>query len=345
MDKRTEKRIAKRKRKKKIKKIVAKVFVIVTLCFAGMIGAFMALTYHSWRQEVRESLVVEVGTPVNMEDFLVNNTAGLGGFRYSSKSDAFDFNRPGKYNIYLQKGSFHFLCKFEVLDTVAPSIEGVHDINVFLGDGISYKDGITVVDNYDTNPELRVDNSTVNVSSEGVYYVTYYASDEAGNTSMKTCAVTIESKLYPKEQVDAYAKEIVAQIITDDMSDEQKLNSIYSWIRDNISYINYSEKNGWRQAAYEGMVLRQGDCYVFASTAKELLTVCGIKNMDIQKIPGKTMHYWNLVDIGSGWYHYDTCPRADGASFCYVSDEELMSYSNSHDNSHEYKREEYPEIQ
>ena len=69
---------------------------------------------------------------------------------------------------------------------------------------------------------------------------------------------------------------------------------------------------------------RQGDCYVFACTAKVLLTRAGITNMDIEKIPAKTRHYWNLVDIGDGWYHFDTTPRKDGTIFFMWDDAKLM---------------------
>ncbi len=80
-------------------------------------------------------------------------------------------------------------------------------------------------------------------------------------------------------------------------------------------------------------------------TAKCLLTRAGIKNMDIEKIPTPTtMHYWNLIDIGEGWHHFDTCRRVDGSTFFYKTDAELMAYSNSHDGTHNYDRSRYPDI-
>ena len=47
---------------------------------------------------------------------------------------------------------------------------------------------------------------------------------------------------------------------------------------------------------------------IYASTAKELLTRAGIKNMDIVKAAVNPSHYWNLVDVGDGWQHFDSTP-------------------------------------
>ena len=66
--------------------------------------------------------------------------------------------------------------------------------------------------------------------------------------------------------------------------------------------------------------------------------------MDIEKIPAKSMHYWNLIDIGEGWHHFDACRRKDGSTFFYKTDAELMEYSDAHNKTHNYNRELYPEI-
>ena len=77
---------------------------------------------------------------------------------------------------------------------------------------------------------------------------------------------------------------------------------------------------------------------------KCLLTRAGITNMIISKIPGRTLHWWNLVDIGEGWHHLDTTPRKDGSRFFYLTDAELMAYSDTHNGTHHYDREQYPKI-
>lgn len=230
-------------------------------------------------------------------------------------------------------------------DTEAPVFTGVKDIVVYLGDSVSYKAGVKATDNSDGEISYDVDNSTVDLNTPGNYSVTYTAKDRAGNEASAVVTVTVCKRAYDIETIDLLADKVLAEIITDDMSQYDKLVAIYNWVRGNVGYINHSDKGDWVKAAYEGLALGQGDCYVFACVAKELLTRAGINNMDIEKIPAKTSHYWNLVDIGEGWYHYDTCPRKDKSVFCYVSDADLMEYSNSHNLSHNYDKTIYTNIQ
>ena len=230
-------------------------------------------------------------------------------------------------------------------DTEAPVMKGVANRTVYIGDGISYKAGVTVTDNCDEDIELQVDSSGVDLNTEGNYHVTYSAKDRAGNETSQTITLTVRKHAYTQEEVDVLADKVLADIITPEMSDYDKLVAIYDWVRTHVSYINYSEKGDWIRGAYEGLALHQGDCYVYFATSKELLTRAGIANRDIEKIPTRSHHYWNLVDIGEGWYHFDTCPRTDHPRFCYVDDATLMEYSNAHYRSHNYDRTIYTDIQ
>ncbi len=79
-----------------------------------------------------------------------------------------------------------------VIDDEAPIItmNGEENAEAFIG--INYADAsASVVDNCDEDIELKVNNS-VNTSSEGVYKVTYSATDTAGNTSTKERTVTVK---------------------------------------------------------------------------------------------------------------------------------------------------------
>lgn len=229
-------------------------------------------------------------------------------------------------------------------DMEPPVITGAKDISHVAGMPISYKAGITVTDNSGAQPELNVDNSQVDLDAEGVYPVTYSAVDPAGNTASVTVNVTVLSTTYDLNEVYGYADNVLASIFTEGMSEYDKLKAIYSFVKGNVGYINHSEKGDWVRAAYEGLVNRQGDCYVYACTTKVLLDRAGITNLDIKKIPSKTEHYWNLVDIGEGWHHLDTTPRTDHPEIFYWTETELMEYSAQHHNSHNYDHEAYPEV-
>ena len=232
-------------------------------------------------------------------------------------------------------------------DTEPPVIHGVGELTMTVGGSVSYKKGVTVTDNYDQDVKLNVDSSEVNVDKEGDYRVIYTAVDSAGNrTSVSTVLhvqpMTIDT--VTEESIYMEADKLLEKILTDSMSQYEQAQAIYDWCHENIAYSDGTPKTNWVQGAYRGLVNRKGDCYVYAATAKCLLTRAGIKNMDIEKIPAKSMHYWNLIDIGDGWHHFDACRRKDGSTFFYKTDAELMEYSNTHNKSHNYDRSLYPDI-
>lgn len=229
-------------------------------------------------------------------------------------------------------------------DTEPPVITGARDITYVMGTSISYKKNITVSDNSGAELQLNVDNSQVNLEEEGVYPVTYSAVDYAGNTATITVNITVMPMVYDVNEVYGYADAVLASIFTEGMSQYEKLQAIYNYVKSNVGYISHSDKGDWVKAAYEGLVKKQGDCFVFASTTKVLLDRAGITNMDIEKIPSKSMHYWNLVDIGEGWHHLDTTPRTDHPVIFYWTEAELMDYSAKHHNSHNYDHDLYPEV-
>ena len=230
-------------------------------------------------------------------------------------------------------------------DVEAPVISGVTDLSVLVGSAVSYKKNVVVTDNCPEGLNLSVDNSAVNLNVEGTYPITYIARDAAGNETTAMANITVRPKVYDENEVYALADGVLARIITPDMTPEQKLEAIYSYNQSHIAYISHSEKGNWVRAAYEGLADGRGDCYVYACTAKVLLTRAGITNMDIEKIPSRSRHYWSLVNLGYGWYHFDTTPRSSGhPHICMWTEAQLMEYSTAHYNSHNYDHSLYPEV-
>lgn len=255
--------------------------------------------------------------------------------------------------------------RLEVLqDVTPPVIEGVREITITVGESVSYKRDVTVTDDYDDNVRLEVDNSQVDIDTPGDYPVIYRATDQAGNTAevetvLHVKAVPAVEVQHPSsngiprtaEAVNAEADKILASITNPSMSQYEVIQAIYNWCHSKVAYVNGTPKTNWVDGAYCGIVERRGDCYAYAMTAKCLLTRAGITNMDIERVRTENgMHFWNLVDIGEGWHHFDTCRRADGSTFFYLTDAELMAYSNTHtaadypNGSHYYDRSLYPVI-
>lgn len=231
----------------------------------------------------------------------------------------------------------------EEYDIVPPVIEGQLDKTVYVGQSVSFKQGITVTDNQNSDTELKVDSSRVNLDVPGEYPIEYIASDAMGNMDLKEGVITVIAAEHTEDEVNELADEVLSQIIKPDMSDYDKAHAIYVWVKGNMGYSESEDRGDWLKGAYDGLKNRHGDCYNYFAVSKALLTRAGIKNEDIEIIPTATRHhFWNVIDCGEGWRHFDTTPRTDKEfKGFYLTDEELMEYSNAHYRSHNYDREIY----
>ena len=226
-------------------------------------------------------------------------------------------------------------------DTTPPVFKEYRSHLVYIGDTVSYRSGVILTDDSGEEPVLTIDSSKVNLKEAGEYPLTYTATDAAGNTAV--CEVTVvvrEREDVTQEMLDAKADEIIEELLGDSDRDIEALEKLFKWTKKNIHYVNYFEQKDDISAAWEGLMYERGDCYVYACASKELLTRSGFKNDMIRT----ARHYWNLVDLGEGWYHYDTCPRKDKPYFFMWGDEQLMEYSKANGNSHDYDHTKWPDV-
>lgn len=223
-------------------------------------------------------------------------------------------------------------------DTVPPVITGVHDITVSTADTISYRDGVTVTDDQDAAVQLQIDSSGVDLTTPGIYTAYYSAADAAGNTAQASATVTVipaeidndgEAGGEDEARLDELCEQILAEITTDDMTDRDKAYAIYDYIKNHVRYVDASDKSSWIDAAYSSLLYGRGDCYNFFAASKALLTHAGIPSVDVERVGGNSPHYWQLVNCGDGWYHFDTCPRPDWYVFeCFLRTEiEVREYT------------------
>ena len=246
------------------------------------------------------------------------------------------------------------------VDTTAPEIHNAVDRVFWLGDSIVYTGNciretdqgkveylkVTATDDSGIQ-ELRVDRDAVNLDEPGTYPVIYTAVDHAGNETSVTVQFTIAQKpdgYVDPETVYAMAQEILDDITTEDMSDMEVAFAIYHWTKNNIGYVGSSDKSSWTSAAYQAFTRRAGDCYNYFAAAKALYTVAGIENMDVIKSDTThSSHFWNLINLGDGWYHVDSTPRRVVGYFFMNTDAELEAYSVDNKNSHIFDGSLYPE--
>lgn len=150
-----------------------------------------------------------------------------------------------------------------------------------------------------------------------------------------------EEKSELNKTLDRMCDQILAGITNAGMTKRQKAEAIYSWIRGHFRYAGNSATRDWVQEAYQGLIRRRGDCYTYFSVSQALLTRCGIQSIEVIRYTDNH-HYWNLVNCGDGWYHFDATPRARGGYFCLWTDQQMLTYSAYDDGCFTFDLDLYP---
>lgn len=289
-------------------------------------------------EALKTSIAVEAGTTIiNVSDFVKP---------YMGESVTIEKNVTEEelrvagvtYEMKVKYQGTEYIVNVEVVDNTAPVISGVKDITIYVGDNVAFKRDVSVSDNSDEEIELLVNNSNVNTGVAGSYNVIYSATDSSGNMATETAILyVIERPVINEEYVAPIADNIINNIITDDMSQWDKAYILWNWCRNNISYTHSSgDRSSVWTGAYEGLHNRSGDCFTFYATYSVLLTRCGIENLQVTRIGGNSNHWWNLVNVGDGWYHCDTSPRVKGDKYkCFMqTDEQVEAYTIKYSQEH-----------
>lgn len=224
-------------------------------------------------------------------------------------------------------------------DVTPPQLQGVRDLTVALNGTASYREGVSAVDDVDGPVAVTIDASAVDLTVPGEYTVTYSAQDAAGNRTEQTVTVTVvetatvdqgrdeQTEDEPpgetgiggvplsevtQEDVDRLCDQILGRITSSGMSQRDKAKAIFNYVNGHVKYVGSSDKSSWLVGAYVGLTRGRGDCYNYFACSKALLTRAGIPNVDLQRAGGNSRHYWQLVNTGDGWYHFDACPHPTG---------------------------------
>ena len=220
-------------------------------------------------------------------------------------------------------------------DTVPPEILGTHEVHYTRGrPHPDLLDGVSAVDETDGDVPVEVDTAAVDWDELGTHVIVYKARDNSGNDAQKTVKVNVsgyQGDLMTLETVYALADGILAGILTEDMTDREKAETIYDWICGKVEYVSSPDVvdlMGMRkvpESAYLGLTEGQGNCYTFYAMAEVLLTCAGIPN--IPAWLDEPEHYWSLVKIEDEWLHYDITPGRSNPKFrtCLITDNEMLS--------------------
>ena len=195
-------------------------------------------------------------------------------------------------------------------DVTGPVFSGLSNLSVKKGANIDYKKGVSAVDEKEGTVEFTFDNSSVNLTKSGIYYVTYSAVDSKGNKTQSKRKITVD---HSEEDVKA----LVSQIASTLSSDPEDLRDYCR------TKIKYSLNSGGDDPLWYGLTNKQGNCYVHAMCFQALLNEKGIENQLIW-VTNKT-HYWNLVKINGVWRHMDSTPDRNHRKISIMTDKQRLS--------------------
>lgn len=187
---------------------------------------------------------------------------------------------------------------------------------------------VSAVDDRDGKVRVKADTSRINWEKTGTYKIYLSAEDKAGNVAKSWAKVRV---IVPGT-AESIADQVLRSITKKGWSDEKKARTIYEYVRKRCSYVQNAAHKDWRTTALQGIRYQSGDCYTYYAVARLLLTRAGIPNVMINRYPTPQglRHYWNLVYVKGGWYHFDTTPRRRNESFCLWTDAQLFAYSSGY---------------
>jgi len=190
------------------------------------------------------------------------------------------------------------------VDDTPPVLYGVVNRSGYVGEPILYLQEAYAEDAVDGRVDMTVDSQVI-LTQKGRYTVTYTATDKSGNSASKSCTYTLVEPAATEEAVHEMAQAVLGKILTPDMVTAEKLNAVFNYVRNRVYYTGSSNKTDWRREAIRGNKEGRGDCFTVYSLTRALLDELNISYMSVTRRGGATHHYWLIVNIGTGWYHFD----------------------------------------
>lgn len=110
------------------------------------------------------------------------------------------------------------------------------------------------------------------------------------------------------------AGDILQEIVTDDMTDREKVEAVYNYITENVAYDfrYYSDKENMPFVSTVALgALRDhlAICGGYSHALETLLDMCGIENYTVSGVSKGEYHAWNYVILDGNGYYCD--PTAD----------------------------------
>lgn len=173
----------------------------------------------------------------------------------------------------------------------------------------------------------------VKVVYQNPYIVTVSGTDFDVNTHSLILEYAIDDAGIKQRQAEANeeVKKIVSEIITPDMSDEDKIAAIWKYFEENTAYdmaaCEAADANNWQLPSghedafnlYGILCDKVGVCQSYAYAMKLLCNEVGIDCINLLGYCSKTLpHAWNAVNLGGQYYWIDVTNNMNNAGIPYL---------------------------
>lgn len=257
-----------------------------------------------------QDVTVFEGDEVALEDFLLEAT-DIAGPVTTKLLQELSTAKAGTYTITLEatdiNGNVNTAdCKLTVQkDDKAPVFSGLKNITTRKNKKPNYITGVTAEDNRDGKVNFAYDDSKVDLTKSGTYYVTYTAVDKAGNKVTSRRKVVVDH-----DQADTQA--MIDRIAAGLSNDAEKIRD---YVRDTI---RYTHEWGGDDPVWFGLTNKRGNCYVHALVLQELLEAKGYET-NLIWVTDKS-HYWIQVKLDGVWKHIDATPGTKHTKYSLMDD-------------------------
>ena len=132
--------------------------------------------------------------------------------------------------------------------------------------------------------------------------------------SIKDTLVNRDATGYDAESKEVFdaAFAVVNQIITESMSDEEKVKAIHDYLIYHANYVNngdYSSAENWAYGACGVLLHGEGVCQSYAIAFYMMATAAGVECEYVTGVATNSSasggHAWNRVKINDKWYYID----------------------------------------
>ncbi|WP_219835778.1 transglutaminase domain-containing protein [Paenibacillus sp. R14(2021)] len=122
-----------------------------------------------------------------------------------------------------------------------------------------------------------------------------------GPTVKIKLTVTYRESAEQTKLVNRRVEQLLPSIVSSSMTDTQKVRAIHDWIVSHVSF----DTTFQRYTAFEALNAGKAVCQGYSLLAYKMLASAGIEARIIEGKVESGSHVWNLVHLGSHWYHMD----------------------------------------